>query len=134
MRFAFLIGEEVTACYYVQQNTHEAKKNFDPQTYHCSGGVECQFRTLDEAKQFCNAQPDCTEIVHHSEDTNYDNGCYGGHGCFSPRKGVLEKTTTGGSFSLRRECGKCQLNIKRLSRSIFILLSTIWIRCCLFIL
>ena len=106
MRFAFLIGEEVTACYYVQQNTHEAKKNFDPQTYHCSGGGQCQFRTLDEAKQFCNAQPDCTEIVHHSKDANYANGCHGGHGCFTLGKGVLEKTRTGGSFSLRRECGK----------------------------
>ena len=101
-------------------------------------GWECQFRTLDEAKQFCNAQPDCTEIVHHSEDTNYANGCYGGHGCFSPRKGVLEKTRAGGSFSLRRECGKYQLHIKVSSSSILIklpiLLSIIRIRCCIFIL
>ena len=102
MRFAFLIGEEVTACYYVQQNTHEAKKNFDPQTYHCSGGVECQFRTLDEAKQFCNKQPNCTAILHHIGD----NDCGGGHGCFTPRKGSLKKRDAdGGSLTLKKECG-----------------------------
>ena len=94
--------DQVAACRYIQLNTHEATKGFRPHNHYCSGDSECQFRTLDEAKQFCNKQPNCSAILHHFGA----NDCGGGHGCFTPRKGALKKRDAdGGSLTLKKECG-----------------------------
>ena len=49
----------------------------------CTGTTECQFKTLDEAKEFCNSEPTCTGILKHPAGDN----CAGGSGCFTPRSG-----------------------------------------------
>ena len=49
----------------------------------CTGTTECQFKTLDEAKKFCNSEPTCTGILKHPAGDD----CAGGSGCFTPRSG-----------------------------------------------
>lgn len=65
----------------------------------CDGLSYCQFKTFDEARDFCNADTSCDGILQQTNGTS--SGCEGGYGCFFPAKGHLQT-----DISWRREQGK----------------------------
>ena len=89
------------ACGYYQKNSLTAKWWFNVGTDGCKGASECQFKTLEEAKKFCDHKPTCTAILRQEGSSN----CDGGHGCFTPRKYDLKQNLDWKGKTYVKDCG-----------------------------
>ena len=106
------------ACGYYQKNSLTAKWWFNVGTDGCKGASECQFKTLEEAKKFCDHKPTCTAILRQEGSSN----CAGGHGCFTPRKYDLEQNLDWKGKTYVKDCGG-KISFSSLGSGVNILLS-----------
>ena len=106
------------ACGYYQKNSLTAKWWFNVGTDGCKGASECQFKTLEEAKKFCDHKPTCTAILRQEGSSN----CDGGHGCFTPRKYDLEQNLDWKGKTYVKDCGG-KISFSSLGSGVNILLS-----------
>ena len=82
------------ACTFAKDDSKCIPNSYDVGTRGCAGMFECQFESMEAAKDFCDSGTTCTAIVLHPRGMGF-NHCESWmdafnstvNGCFTPRQG-----------------------------------------------